>query len=267
MSSKSTTLNTLLFDPFCLRKKFLVFNLVSRNLKIKYRRSIVGIFWTLLSPTAMGFVYYFVFKIILKVQIPHYLAFVLSGVMPWAFFNQTVLEGMESIVGNWGIVSKVPIPIQVFSYVNALTNLTTLFLAIPVLIGASVFTDVPLSLSVLCLPFLLLALFLIAYFVSLILSILFVFFRDLRHLMGIILQLWFYATPVIYEEGMIPNKHRWIIEVNPLATVFIAIHKVMAQGVWPTRVELLTVAFWCVFFYLIGNLVLVFGRREIVENI
>jgi ABC-type polysaccharide/polyol phosphate export permease len=131
-------------DLFCVGKKFLVFNLVSRNLKIKYRRSILGIFWTLLSPVAMGFVYYFVFKVILKVQIPHYLAFILSGVLPWSFFAQTVLEGMESIVSNWSIVTKVPIPIQVFSYVNAVTNLTTLFLALPVFIGAAYFTDVPL---------------------------------------------------------------------------------------------------------------------------
>src|SRR5689334_7103760 len=96
-------------DLFCLGKKFLVFNLVSRNLKLKYRRSVLGVFWTLLSPIAMGMVYYFIFKVILKVQMPYYLAFILSGVLPWTFFNQTILEGLESVVGSWSIVTKVPI--------------------------------------------------------------------------------------------------------------------------------------------------------------
>src|SRR3954453_19323172 len=89
-------------DFFCLGKKFLVYNMVSRNLKIKYRRSVLGVFWTLLSPIAMTVVYYFVFKVILQVRMPHYLVFILSGVLPWTFFSQSLSEGMESIAGSWG---------------------------------------------------------------------------------------------------------------------------------------------------------------------
>src|SRR4051794_1756265 len=87
-------------DLFCLGKKFLVFNLVSRNLKIKYHRSVLGLFWTLINPLAITLIFYFVFKVVLNVQIPHYLAFILSGMLPWSFFNQTMMEGMEAIVAN-----------------------------------------------------------------------------------------------------------------------------------------------------------------------
>src|SRR3954471_24738544 len=93
-------------DFFCFGKKFLVFNLVSRNLKIKYRRSVLGVFWTLLSPLAMAVIYYFVFRVVLNVRIDHYAVFILSGVLPWSFFGVTTLEGLDSILGNGSLISK-----------------------------------------------------------------------------------------------------------------------------------------------------------------
>src|SRR6202035_5870261 len=128
-------------DIFCVSKKFLVFNLVGRNLKVKYRRSVLGVLWTLLSPLATVMIFYFVFKVILKVQIPHYMAFLVSGVLPWSFFSQTINEGMDSIVGNAGIAAKVPVPIQIFPLVGAITNFITLFLALPVILGISILTS------------------------------------------------------------------------------------------------------------------------------
>src|SRR5690349_10337533 len=116
-------------DLFCFSKKFLVFNLVSKNLKTKYHRSFLGIFWTLISPLSMGLVYFFAFKVVMKVQQPHYLALLLCGVLPWSFFSQTLGEGTESIVNSFGLLSKVPIPLPVFPFVGALTNLTTLMLS------------------------------------------------------------------------------------------------------------------------------------------
>lgn len=220
-------------DLFCLGKKFLVFNMVSRNLKIKYRRSILGIFWTLLSPMAMAMVYYFVFKLVLNVKVPHYLPFILSGVLPWAFFSQSLIEGLESIVVNWGLISKVPIPIQVFPFVGTLTNLVTLCLGLPIVIGIAVVSGVNLGASLLLLPFYFFALFILTYSFALVLSVFYVYFRDLKHIMSIVVQLWFYATPVIYDEKMIPGKYQWILYLNPLGTVFTGLHQVLVKGMWP----------------------------------
>lgn len=254
-------------DIFCLGKKFLVYNMVSRNLKLKYHRSFVGIFWTLLSPIAMGFIYYFVFKMILQVKLPHYLAFVMSGVLPWAFFSQTLAEGMESIVGNWGLLSKVPVPVQVFPYVNALTNLSTLFLSIPVLLVAAWVSNVELSASVFLLPFLFLALFFITYFLSLSLGILFVYLRDLRHLLGIVLQLWFYGTPVLYDESMIPQKFHWVLNANPIAHIFTSIHKILVAGTWPTSTDIWIIVAWALAIFMCGALTQKYLGHEIVEKI
>lgn len=254
-------------DIFCLGKKFLVFNMVSRNLKIKYRRSIFGVFWTLLNPLAMAAVYYFVFRVILNIQIPHYLVFILTGMIPWTFFIQSVLEGMESIVGNWGLVSKVPIPIQIFPFVGTITNWVTLALALPVLFLVAVISNAELGSSVLLVPYYLIAILLQTYGFALILSIAFVYFRDLRHIMGIFMQIWFYGTPVIYQEKMIPAHFQWILLANPVASIFVGLHKIFVEGVWPSAQDLALTAGWSVGILLIGALIYRAVRSEVVERI
>lgn len=250
-------------DLFCTGKKFLIFNLVSRNLTIKYRRSILGVFWSLLVPVAMAGVYYLVFKLVMKIEIPHYVAFVLSGVLPWGFFSQTLSEGMEAIVGNWGLLSKVPIPVQVFPFVGAITNLVTLAIALPVLIGGSMLSSVDLGPSLIMLLLYFPMLFLIAYSLSLILAIGLVYFRDLRHILGIILQVWFYATPVIYDVSMIPPQFRIILYLNPVADIFLGLHDVLAKGIWPDPTSVMRASAWvCI---LVGVAALV--HRKVAINL
>lgn len=263
----STRRDPLFFDFFCLGKKFLVFNLVSRNIKIKYRRSVLGLLWTLLNPLALTAIYYFVFKLVLKVHVPHYLTFMMSGVMLWSFFAGTVLEGMESVVGNFGLLSKVPIPAQIFPWVGTITNLVTLTLSLPIIIGVAAATDVSLSRTVVLLPFYGAALFLMAYAFALILAVSFVYLRDLRHLVSILMQLWFYGTPVIYDETMVPEKFRWVLLANPVGLIFSGVHDVLLRGQWPSYREVAAVCVWTA---VVVGVAMAFQRkwgREMVERI
>ena len=259
------SLRSALFDTFCLGKKFLVFNLVGKNLKRKYRRSYFGFLWTLMAPTAMAVVYYFVFKMVLKVHIPHYVAFVLSGVLPWAFFAQSLSEGMESIVGNWGLASKVPIPVQVFPFSVTATNIINFAVSIPVIIGASFVSHVELSASVLLLPLIFFFLFLTTYGMALILSLVFVYLRDLRHILSILLQIWFYGTPVVYSESMVPPQFHWVLYANPVGTSFVALHQILAEGIWPDRTTLLCECGWSLGLMSLGILALELLGAEVVE--
>ena len=260
-------LRPLGIDLFCLGKKYLVYNLVSRNLKLKYRRSIFGIFWTLLTPIAMASVYYFVFKVVLQVQVPHYLAFILSGVLPWTFFAQTLSEGMESIAGNWGLISKVPVPVQVFPCICTLTNFFTLILSLPVLFFAAWISDAPVGWPLLFLPFFILALLLLTYTFALILGIAFVYLKDLRHILNITLQLWFYGTPILYNENMIPEKYQWILYANPLAGIFTGLHQIMIRGDWPSAEQIILVSGWCLAVLIFCTFFHKYYSHDIVENI
>lgn len=254
-------------DLFCVGKKFLVFNLVGRNLKVKYRRSVLGVLWTLLSPLATVMIFYFVFKIILKVQVPHYMAFLVSGVLPWAFFSQTVTEGMNSVVGNVGIVAKVPVPVQIFPLAGAITNFITLFLALPVILGVSVLTDVPLSGSIVLLPFFFMCLFFMSYGLSLVLGLLFVYFRDLSHILGLVMQLWFYGTPVFYNPDMVPAKYHWILLANPVGSCFVSLHQILAYGQWPSQEMIGCSVLWAFVLMSFGLFVFKSTHREVIENL
>ncbi len=247
------------FDYFCLGKKFLVYNMVGRNIKSKYDRSFVGLGWTLLSPMMLAFIYYLVFKKVMHVQIDNYLAFILSGVLPWAFFSQCVMEGMDSIVGNAGLVSKIPLPLQVLTFVNAVTNLITLSASIPILIAVSLFQGVPFGWHTLMVVYFYLVLFLVAYGLALVLSIGLVFFRDLRHVMALIMQMWFFATPVVYSFEMVPEKYRAVIHLNPVADAVSGLHTIFTDGRMPGINAILLSGGWAVFFTLIG---MAFMRRR-----
>jgi ABC-2 type transport system permease protein len=254
-------------DFFCLGKKFLVFNLVSRNLKIKYRRSVLGVFWTLLSPLAMAVIYYFVFKVVLRVQIPHYLIFILSGVLPWSFFGVTLNEGLDSILFNGSLISKVPVPTQVFPFVVSVTNLITLVLSIPVFIGAALFSHLGIGWAIFMVPVYISCLFLFAYSTALTLAVIYVFFRDLKYIVGILMQFWFYATPVVYDSNMIPEKFRWVLYVNPLGLSFAELRNALLRAQWPTAGNLATIVAWTAGAALLALMMHRQLGRGIAENI
>lgn len=250
----SSLLRPFGIDIFCTGKKFLVYNLVGRNLKIKYRRSVFGVLWTLLSPLSLVVIYYFVFKVVMKVQAPNYIAYLVSGLLPWAFFSQTVMEGLDSVSGDSGLISKIPVPIQIFPLVGTITNIITLTLAIPIMIGVSLGSQITLGPSLILLPLLLGFLALICYSVSIFFGVASVFFHDLKHITGLFMQMWFYGTPVLYRSDMIPEQFRWIIYANPLGSIFVSIHQILAEGTFPSPVHVAVGAAWAsvsIFFALI----------------
>jgi len=257
----------MIFQYFCLGKKFLVYNMVSRNIKSKYGRSILGLGWTVLSPIMLAFMYYLVFKKIMHVQMEHYLPFILSGVLPWAFFSQCIMEGMDSIVGNEGLVNKIPLPLQILPFVNTCTNLVTLSASIPVVFLASLSSSVQPGFNVLFVFYFYAVLFLIAYSLSLILSVGYVLFRDLRHIMTLVIQLWIFATPVVYSYDMVPEKYRILSHFNPVADAICGIHRIFADGLMPTSQQILISGFWALTFSLFGIFFMHRFLRTIVEKL
>ena len=256
-------------DLFCLGRKFLVFNLVSRNLKIKFRRSFLGLFWTLLGPFLSALIYYYVFKVIIKVQTPHYIVYILSGILPWTFFASTSVEGMDGIVGNQSLITKVPIPLQVFAYVGSLTNLVTLLFAFPIILGVAVLDGIPFGPScLLVLPWLVL-LFLQTYGISILLSVAFVYLRDLKHAITFLLQILLYATPIFYDLSMVPAHLRWTLYLNPIGLSVTGIRDAIFGNSFAADSLAHSVAAtaWTLFLLGLGSWVLGRYGRNIAERI
>jgi ABC-type polysaccharide/polyol phosphate export permease len=263
----SSLLRPFGFDVFCTGKKFLVYNMVGRNLKVKYRRSILGVLWTLLAPASLVAIYYFVFKIVMKIQTPHYLAYLVAGILPWTFFSQTISEGLESISGNAALISKIPVPLQAFPLVGVVTNLVTLIFALPIILAVAIASGIPLGFSLLLLLVLFGCVAITAYAVSIVLGLIYIFLNDLKHIIGIILQLWFYATPVLYRVDMIPEKLRWFLYVNPVGPAFVSIHTILSEGKWPLAIDVMATVAWSFASLFIAIVVFKSINQDVAENL
>ncbi len=251
----------------CLNRKFLVYNLILRNLKLRYRKSYIGILWTILIPAANAFVYNMVFNYIMRVDIPNYLLFLLSGLLPWTFFSTAITHGTESLITNQQVLNKVPIPPFAFILADNLTNLLNLVLAFPVLLIVALWTGISWNPIQLALPIVLSLLFLQAFGLSIILGYSYVYFRDLRHIIAIFLQIWFYLTPVIYNVKMIPEKMKYIIWLNPVAIIFQYMHAVFTTSEVIDSSQLLIPLVWTSLILVAALIVVRKFNRNIVESL
>src|SRR5262249_37544767 len=146
-----------------LHRKFLVYNLVNRNLKIRYRKSFFGMLWTVLIPATQACVFYFVFTQVLKVKTPNYLLMLMSGLVPWTFFIASIMGGLECLVGNHSLLNKVQLPVQALVSAETVTTLVNLIFSLPILVVLLVFSDAPVGMGSLQYPVLLGFLYLMAY--------------------------------------------------------------------------------------------------------
>ncbi len=217
-----------LFSLFCLDKKFLIFNLVMRNLKIKYRESFLGYLWTMAIPASQISIFYFLYIIVFKVTMPYYLVFLVSGLLPWLFFSTTISESMESISANAYLLNQMPIPIQVFPNTSSITNMINLLAAFPMAVIVYLTSGLALHWSLVCIFPLFILLYLLALSIGVIFSVVYVYFKDLRHVTGLIMQVWFYGTPIVYGIDMVPQKYQsLIISLNPVAGFFILFRNII----------------------------------------
>ena len=257
----------LLREFFCLHRKFLLWNLISRNIKLKYRRSYLGLFWTVLAPATSALIYFFVFKHVMRVEVPNYLTFILSGIMAWGYYSSALMGGLESIVGNQGLLSKVPMPLNVFALNEATTLFINFLLSQPVLFLVVLFTDTPITWNLLYLPFFYFLLYIQAYSLALILAILFVYFRDLRHLLALVLQMLFYLTPVVYQANMVPEMAKSIVFLIPHFYIFEGIHNVTALGLPIGNKELLICSVWTIVIFICAMIYFNYKKNFLTEKI
>lgn len=248
MSSVTTVRSTKklkLIDLFCLRQKFLVYNIILRNLKLRYHKSFFGVLWTVIIPAANALVYFVVFHFVMRVKIPNYLAFLLTGLLPWTFFQSSILQGVDCIRQSHKILNKVPIPPYAFPLAETLTVAINFFASIPVLIIVYLLSGVHIYWSVLLTPFMFLMLLIQGFGWGLVLGYGQIFFRDLRHMTMIAMQIWFYVTPVIYKGEMIPAEYSFALQLNPIGGIFQVFHSVMTGDPF-TSADILSAVFWTV---------------------
>ncbi len=239
----------------------LVSLLVVRDLRVRYRGSFLGYLWSMMNPLLYMIVLSFVFSHIMKFQIEHYPVFVLSGILTWNLFHQSVGSGVHSVVNNGALLRKVRVPESIFPAASVCSMLVNFLLAlIPFAIIATA-TGVKLTPWVLLVPLLLVPYVLFIFGASLFFSTLNVRFRDVGHVMEPLLQITFYATPVVYPESTLPESYRRLIELNPLTHFLRGFRSVLFYGEAPSWSSVVpTIAIALVMLLIGGSLF--YSRRD-----
>ena len=199
----------------------LIKTLVSRDLQVRYKKSILGYAWTWLDPLMTMFVFILVFDIILSIKVEHFPVYLLTGLIPWIFFSNSIGGSLNSISGNAPLIKRVYYPREIFPITITLGSLVNMFLSLLVLIPIILIYRIEINFNVLFLPISIIFLFFITLGVTLFFSCLNVFFRDISYVVPFIIRLWFYLTPIFYViEGRIPEHYLNIYMIlNPLAVI------------------------------------------------
>jgi len=198
----------------------LVFTLTEKELKVRYKRSILGYVWSVLNPLLFTIVLYFAFKIVVKVPISNYILFLITGLFPWHWFTNSVSAAPTIFLANVSIIKKVNFPRFLLPMAAVLNDLLHFLFSIPVIVMFCLFYNKwP---SVLWPIFILmnaLVQFILIYGIVLALSTLNLFFRDLEKLISILIMMLFYFTPIFYDDSLVPNKYKIFLLLNPMYSI------------------------------------------------
>ncbi len=200
------------------RYREVLWNLIRRNLKVRYKNSVLGFFWSLLNPLMQIGVWWFVFKIILQNPEPNYMAYLITGFLPWLFFSQTVLDSTACVTQEMALVKKAYFPRALLPLSALMSNLIHLGLAFVVLLGlfAAWRVDVNVYWLLVIPSTALIAVF--AYGLSTMLAAWSVFYADVKFIIGNLMGLWFFLTPVLYPVFMVLRRvemagENWLVRM------------------------------------------------------
>lgn len=199
----------------------LIRELVSSDFKLRYQGSVLGYVWSLLKPLMMFGVLYVVFTKVVRLgnDVPYYAAYLLLGLVVWQFFVESTVGGMNAITGRGDMVRKVSIPKYIIVLSTTLSAFVNLCLNLVVVVIFMLIQHVPLRSDLILAPLIVGELVVFCLAISFLLSALFVKFRDLGHIWDVLLQILFYATPIIYTLSIVPLKYAKILSINPLTQI------------------------------------------------
>lgn len=214
-------------------------SLVMRDLTVRYKRSVIGVFWTMLNPLLTMLILTIVFSAFFRFAIKHFEVYFLSEYLPWIFFSQTTVNAMASMAWNGPLMKRVRIPKSIFALATTLSGIVNLVISCVPLAIIMLIKGAPFSSAILFLPlsFLILGAFTLG--VSLTLSSLSVYFADIKETYAVAVFGLMYLTPIFYPMSIVPEKYLWFVRLNPLVHLLQIIRDPIYYGRFPTPQDLL----------------------------
>ena len=214
------------------RYRGLIQILVARELKARYRGSVLGFFWSFVNPLLLLLVYTFVFTVIIdrgeQMDLEPYAVFLFCGLLPWTWFSSSLSESANVLIVNGNLIKKVMFPAEILPVVAVISNMVHFLFGLPILTGFLLWYAVPLRLTELVwFPVVLVVQFVLTLGFAVVLAALTVHFRDIKDLLANLLTLWFFATPIIYPMSAVPTGGKVFWDINPFTHLAISYQEIL----------------------------------------
>ena len=225
---------------------------VKKEIRGRYKNSILGVLWSFLNPLLQLAVYALIFPLILKNDIPYYTIFVCVGLIPWTFFTTTVNQAAFTIIANGNIIKKVYFPREILPISVVTSNAVNFVISTIIILAFVIIYGLGVTPYILLYPFILLIQYILLLGISFILSSITVYFRDLEHIIGIILMVMFYATPIVYSLDTLPEPFVTIMQLNPMAHIIEGYRSIFYYQTMPNMNNLLILLAFSIILLVIG---------------
>lgn len=241
--------------------------LVVRDLKLRYKRTILGVAWSLVSPLSQWLVLGFVFRYIFNIQIDSYLSFLFTGILVWNWLQSSLLACATCVVDNATLLRRPGFPAPILPLVAVTTQWVQFLFAVPILLVAASFDGEPWTPALFALPLLMLLQFVFTLGIGYFVAMLHVVYRDTRHLLDVALMLAFYLTPVFYDGRTVPEPFVRAFRLNPMLHFLEAYRDVAVLGAWPDPATIGRLAIWALLAGALGYWSFRRKRHEFVEEL
>jgi lipopolysaccharide transport system permease protein len=207
--------------------------LLRRDLKKQYVGTILGYSWTLLVPFMQLGIFYFIFKVVLEVNIPRFTTFTFIGIIAFSWFQSSLTSSVSCITGNRDIVLRPYFPSIVLPFVSVSSSMFHFIFAIPLILTIVLFEAQKIPYTISIIPVVMLVQFLLCLGLGYFVSVFNIIFRDTKHIVDILLRFLFFLSPIFYDPGMVPEKFLWLYNINPLVTILQSYRNLILDGSMP----------------------------------
>ena len=221
---------------------------VKKDIRGKYKASFLGVLWSFINPLLQVLVYAIVFPYIMRVQTDNYLIFLICGIIPWTWFTTSITNGTTCITNNANLIKKVYFPREILPISIVTSGLINFLISCLIIVLFVVFGGVGLSWHLVFLPLVVIVQYIISLSLVFLLSAFNVYVKDVEYMVVFLLNLFFYATPILYSTDMFSGWFMWIFKLNPLAHIINAYRDIFYAHQVPQLLSL--------FMLLVGGLVL-----------
>lgn len=240
---------------------------IKKEFRGKYKKSFLGVLWSFLNPLLQLIIYSIVFPFILKNGVENYTAFLIVALMPWNFFNMTILQSTASVVSNGGIIKKVYFPREILPISTATSNLINFLITGVIVLIMLIFMKVRLTIAVFILPIIVTMQYIMQLGFSFIFSSITVYIRDVEYLLNVFMMLMFYLSPIVYSPTMIPKRFLPFFKLNPMWHIIGYYRTILYEGKIPNMNSVFCMFVICFILLILGYLIFKKLKRRFAEEL